>query len=87
MMNSAAAPVAGVSDGLLVMGARACLAAAFLVLGMATGLVGGLGLDPGSGGLQPGQALLAAVQLGGQTGLLAVDAEGPGRRHSAAEAS
>ncbi|MFJ4673230.1 hypothetical protein [Kitasatospora purpeofusca] len=37
--------MAGVDDGLLVAGAGALPAAAFLVLGVAAGLVGGLGLD------------------------------------------
>ena len=43
---------------------------------MGAGLVGGLGLDLCSGGLQFGQALLAAVEFGGQVGVLAVGTEG-----------
>lgn len=44
-------------------------------LGVAAGLVGGFGLDLGAGGLQPGEAFLAAVEFGGQVGVLAIDAE------------
>jgi hypothetical protein len=68
--------LSGVGDGLLVAGAGPLLAAAVDRLGVLACLVGGFGLDLCAGGLQFGQALLAAVQLGGQVGVLAVDAEG-----------
>ncbi len=68
--------LAGVGDRLLVVGVGALLAASLLDLGVAAGLVGGFGLDLGAGGLQPGEALLAPVEFGGQVHVLAVDAEG-----------
>src|SRR5204863_581481 len=67
--------VPGLGDGLFVAAAGAFLTAALFIFGVAAFLLSGLGLDLGAGGLQLGQALLAAVQLGGQIGLLAIGAE------------
>lgn len=78
--------LAGVDDGLFVAATGALLAAAFLYLSVLAGLVGGLGLDLGAGGLQPREALLATVQLGGQIRVLAIDAE-PGVLGGVASAS
>ena len=68
-------PSGRVGDGPLVAGFGALLAAAFFVLGVGAGLVGGLGLDLRAGGLQFRQALLTPVQLGGQVRLFAVHTE------------
>jgi hypothetical protein len=63
-------------DDLLLVGVpRAVLATTLRVLGPVAGLLGGLGLDLGAGGLQPGHPLLPPVQLGRQVGGLAVDTE------------
>lgn len=65
----------GLGDLFLVRATGAGLAAAFGVLGLAAGPVGGLGLDLGAGGLQPGQTLLPPVQLGRQVDVFAVGAQ------------
>jgi hypothetical protein len=67
--------LAGVGDGLLIVGAGSLLSTALLVFGVRSCFVGGFGLDLRAGGLQPGQAFLAPVALGRQVGVLAVDAE------------